>query len=65
MTFSMENSIFQRLLSDEKELSFKYSALLSSSSNVDIQSRLQYIQRSNNETMAMLLTEADSRGYKT
>ena len=64
MAYSMENSIFQSIISDEKALSFKYSEILSSSANADIQSTIQYIQRCNNETMAMLLTEAKIRGYK-
>ena len=64
MAYSMENGIFQSIISDEKALSFKYSEILSSSANADIQSTIQYIQRCNNETMDMLLTEAKSRGYK-
>ncbi len=64
MGYYMEKSIFGGLISDEKELSLKYSEILCSSANADIQSKLQYIQRSNNETVAMLLTEFDSRGYK-
>ena len=64
MSYSNDNNIFASLLYDEKELSLKYISLLSSSANAEIQSKLQFIQRSNNESVAMLLTEADSRGYK-
>ena len=59
-----DNTIFSSLLSGERDLSKKYAEILLSSAKADIQSKLQYIQRSNNETVAMLLTEATSRGYK-
>lgn len=58
------NTIFSSLLRDERELSKKYADILLLSAKADIQSKLQYIQRSNNETVAMLLTEATGRGYK-
>ena len=63
MPYSAEESLFRNLLSDEKALSVKYAELLSSTVTTKLQNKLQYIQRTNNETVSLLITEADSRGY--
>lgn len=63
MAYSAEESIFRNLLSEERSLSMKYTELLSSTTSSQIQSKIQYIQRTNNETISLLITEADSRGY--
>lgn len=63
MPYSAEQGLFQSLLAEERMLSAKYADLLSSSATAELQNKLQYIQRTNNETVAMLIAEADSRGY--
>ncbi len=64
MPYSAEESIFRNLLSDEKTLSIKYAELLTLAVTPQLQNKIQYIQRTNNETISLLITEADSRGYK-
>lgn len=63
MSYSAEENMFRSLLSEEKSLSVKYAELLSSAVTPQLQNKIQYIQRTNNETISMLITEADSRGY--
>ncbi len=63
MAYSAEERIFKNLLSEEKILSVKYAELLSSTTIAQLQNKLQYIQRTNNETLSLLIAEADSRGY--
>ncbi|MBE6879746.1 MAG: hypothetical protein E7490_02780 [Ruminococcaceae bacterium] len=63
MSYSAEENMLSSLLSEEKSLSVKYAELLSSVVTPQFQNKIQYIQRTNNETISMLITEADSRGY--
>ncbi len=63
MSYSAEENMLSSLLSEEKSLSVKYAELLSSVVTPQLQNKIQYIQRTNNETVSMLITEADSRGY--